>query len=443
MKQFADDWERKGSARLEVWMRGTLLKKFVKAQGNYLPAAVEELRNFVDIYAGPFDTPFPREKLARVLEVISGDRTVGLSKTNLQRAIASLVVIVSYLIEQFARADNHLAAAEGWVMTAANILRIAERECLSPSAYVPSLNLVRDAFERSLDSLADETLGAEHFVLSRGGLADPMLYGVRATQVLGWLCYWVIDRRWRKGHSVNIRTVLNVIRREGAAMSWVGEADWPLRMCLAFFLDREGYASDAERLLQGWASSITAASRPPARPGVPSPYWPQEKVLRLRYGLLPPTEQEHFGHYVYTLEQCLDMLVRRLRRQSVASLWPDASRLILCNFVPGSHSAYFTWNDDSGTLHTVSPVRTARWQDWRQRTAVVDVSKVPITLVRHSEWALPFLIVYPHRANVVMSAFVDALNTGRAAVHAPNETEAPVSAGRKRKPLQESSVAPK
>ena len=68
IKQFADKWERSGDPRLEVWSRGGLFRKFLKAHGNYIPDSIADFRNFVDLYAGPFDAPLPKAKFARLLE---------------------------------------------------------------------------------------------------------------------------------------------------------------------------------------------------------------------------------------------------------------------------------------------------------------------------------------------------------------------------------------
>ena len=76
---------------------------------------------------------------------------------------------------------------------------------------------------------------------------------------------------------------------------------------------------------------------------VPSPYWLQERALSLRYGLLPPGEGENFSGHTYTIASALDLLVRRLCRQAVKRVWPEASRLVFCNYVHDKSEDWFVW----------------------------------------------------------------------------------------------------
>jgi len=215
-----------------------------------------------------------------------------------------------------------------------------------------------------------------------------------------------------EGGDVDTARIYSLIRRESTALQWITEADWPLRLSIVLFLDRYGRSQEAEHFLMTWVSSISKLASPPGE-GVPSPYWPAEKVLRSRYGLLPPAEREHFGRYVFTVHQALDMLVRRLRRQAVRWLWPDATHLIHCDFVPAPLAEYFTWNTESGVLGQTMPQRTASWSSWRERVAQFDQSQVPEVLRRHPEWTLPFVLTYPHRANRALTDFLEGYATRR------------------------------
>ena len=414
IKQHSDDWERRGALGLKVWQRGTVLERFINAQGSYLPSRLTAFRDFVNLYVGPFNGQLPKGKLAALLEGLVAAVPVGTSSTKLRRVVASITVVAGYIVGQYAQADNHLAAAEGWVVAAAAILMLAERDRAEDSTYRPTLDLVRLGFERALKSMVDEALGAESF-LSGGGLADAMVYGVRTTQIIGWTAYWSAEQR-RTGGAGNQREVAAMIRREGSAMQWVGEADWPLRLALVLWLDREGYSSEAESMLIGWSSSIV--QRQGRGNGVPSPYWSQEKVLRRQYGLLAPSDNEDFQTHSFTLAQCLDMLVRRLRRQAVAALWPRASRMTLCNYVPDDLYETFSWHTNRGVLYEVLPELTAKWSVWRNRASIVPSDSVPRMLKRHPEWTLPLLTVYPHRATVELTAYADAVYTRRAAIPA-------------------------
>jgi hypothetical protein len=143
--------------------------------------------------------------------------------------------------------------------------------------------------------------------------------------------------------------------------------------------------------------------------GIPPPYWLQEEVLSLRYGLLPPYKKERFAEHSYTIQSALDMLVRRMCRQFVATNWKSASRLSFCDYVPDSKSDWFSWQTKNGDLRmTISP-QPVSWSTWRTVSAEVSAQSVPTVLLRHPHWILPFVLTYPHRLNRSMSAVIDCI----------------------------------
>lgn len=412
IRQFSDAWERQGSPKLQVWQRGTVLDLFLSAQGSYLPTRLSAFRDFVNLYVGPFSGQLSRAELARLLERISDGVPTDLTNRQLARAIAALVVVSGYIVEQYAQAGNHCAAMEGWVITAAAILHLAERQSSSVSVYEATLNLVRLGFERSLGLLFAEARDRDNFV-ELGGLADAMVYGVRATRVIGWAAYLALEQL-RTKQLDGSKDLIAILKREGMALQWLGEADWPLRVALVLWLDRIGRCNDAEAMLIGWAQSLLPHRDEEA--DTPSPYWPPEKVLRRRYGLLARLDNERFGNHTYTLSQCLDMLVRRLRRQAVAQLWPACSHMTMCNFEIDPPDDFYRWRTDNGVLRERLPELTASWSEWRNRVFKPDTASVPVGFRRHPEWALAFVIVYPHRANQQMTTYLDGIYTSRIAV---------------------------
>lgn len=408
IKRYADEWERKGHPALQVWSRRQLLQKFIDANGAFLPDSLPDLRRFVELYVGEFNAPLPRQKLAALLEPIASQSTTGLSNIRKARVLSGLVLTAGYVVDQYERAGNYIAALEGWTITAAAILYVAERDALDEAAYFGSLALLRLAFERSLDRFAEEALAAPDWVVRSAGLADPHVYGARVTLMLGWLGIWGLDAGWRRGLSFERKAFVSVLTRELSGLRLTGEADWPYVMALALFLERAESSREGEFLLRLWAGSVTRGNANEAGDGVPSPYWLPERVLELRNGMLPPYESERFQGHAYTVMQCLDMLVRRLSRQAVAALWPEASQIQHCEFVPDNLPDYFRWHCRDGELLTEVPTRSASWTAWRQATQQLDTGKVPVVFLRHPEWLLPFVATYPHRLNRRIMSLIDA-----------------------------------
>jgi hypothetical protein len=150
--------------------------------------------------------------------------------------------------------------------------------------------------------------------------------------------------------------------------------------------------------------------------GMPPPYWLQEKVLSLRYGLLAPYEKERFTSHSYTIQSALDMLVRRLCRQFVSLQWKSASRLSFCDYVPDAKSDWFAWRTDKGDLRMTQSQQPMSWSVWRKNASEISAQSVPSVLIKHSQWMLPFVLTFPHRLNRSMAAVIDGVIGQRVSV---------------------------
>lgn len=422
MRRYIDAWERKGHPRLELWQRHTLVKKFVDAQGRYLPSRLVDFRAFVELYVGSFIDPLPRDRFAGLLAALVATDRIGNTALKRTRALAATGVVAAYVLEQFERAGNHVAAAEGWTVVAATVFHVAERDDLPEAAYGASLRLVWRALWRNLEACEAETLASGSFVGPTSNLADGVVYGARVVITLGWLAAAQLLRTRFPEHVARVSTapapatpaVLRLVEREWPGARFTGEVDWPYVAVLGLYVERVRHAGEAEALCELWVRAVLAANRGTRARGIAPPYWSHERVLRRGHGMLAPTEDEVFAGHSYTALAALDMLVRRMRRQLVASLWPAVTRLNACDFVPDTAADAFVWRAPTGELRSGHPGPAASWAAWREMSAQVATSDVPPTLRRHPEWLLPFLLTYPHRANRALSGFADAVIGQRA-----------------------------
>jgi hypothetical protein len=407
VRQYADVWERAGSGRLEVWQGPQLLAMFVEAHGSFLPARLAEFRQFVELYVASGEDRLPRADFARFLERLVEPELTGRKMTEIKRGIESMVLMGSYILEQYERVENHIAAAEGWTVIAATILHVAEREKLAEERYSASLELARVGLERNLARLESEALSRTNFVQSAVVIVDPFIYGVRVGLVLGWLCGFALLRRRRGEHVDRWRDLVSTVKREGPAMKLSGEVDWPAWVALALFLQREMGSNEPEAMLERWVRWLIRANRGEQSRGVPNPYWLHENVLTWYAGELPKHEEETFAGQSYTVLSALDMLVRRLRRQSVRHLWPEASQMHLADFRPDQPADWFRWRCKEGETLLVDPEQPRSWSAWREEVCKPVHTLLPESLTKHPDWILPFALTYPHRMNRLYTRFVD------------------------------------
>lgn len=401
-------WRRRGCGRLRIISRRTLLHLFLRANARFLPTALAEFREFVELFVADFHDRVPREKLATLLEKVAPTADSARSETKVTRALAGVAVVAGYIAEQYERADNYVSAAEAWTVAAATILHLAERDGLAASAYAGVLRLLGLAVDRNLDALVNEALTRDDLTEGTFGIADPIVYGARVSLTFGWLAVAAHRRALAGQRAPDATAVRRLLRREFSGLRFAGEVDWPSVLLLSLYVEHLDGSPAAEALLQLWVRGILAANRE-GRHGAPSPYWLHERVIALLNGLLAPSDEEDFRGHTCTVPSAMDMLVRRLRRQLVAQLWPSVSRLHWCDFRPDTSADYFRWHAPFGTLRNGAPEITAHWSDWRASSAEVREEDIPALLRRHPEWLPPFLLTYPHRANRTLSAFADAV----------------------------------
>ena len=410
IKAFADTWSKAGSEQLEVWQKHQLLRMFIDAHGSYLPVELREFREFVELYVFEFNERLPREKLAQFLAKVVAPNVASGKRRSTKRAIESMVLLGSYLVEPYERAQNHVAAAEGWTIVASTILHVAQREDLAAKYYEQSLMLVWTALINNLSRLRREVFDRKHFVEPNYIFAETdIIRGVRTVLSLGWLTAESFIRTQQTGLDTELKNLVEIVKDNLSKLGICSEADWPAIVTLALFVERNINSASGEALICNWVRAVVSADRNKELGGLPSPYWLQERALALRYSQLPPHEKERFEEHSYTILSALDMLVRRMRRQFVATYWRDASRLTFSNFVPDSHAEWFLWKSPHGELQLVVSQQPARWTEWTRRVARVQRSSVPQLLLAHAEWLLPFFLTFPHRMNREACAAVDAV----------------------------------
>jgi hypothetical protein len=410
IEAFATEWERLGSPRLEIWQKHQLLGKFIAAHGGYLPAELEDFREFVELYVADFQDRISREKFVQFLAKLVNPQIAKGRGRRTKRAIESMVLVASYVIELYERAGNHVSALEGWTIVGASMFHVAEREGLPGKYYEASLNLVWHGLVQNLDRLQREVLDRDHFVEPDSIFAETdFIRGVRTATTLGWLATRSLIRGLQGEYDPDNKRLVKIFRNVRASLRITGEADWPYIVSISLFIEKWLSSNAAEALIASWVRSIIDANKNEDLGGIPPPYWLQEKVLALRYGQLAPHEEERFTGNSYTIQSALDMMVRRLRRQFIATYWSEASRLTFCNYVPDSSDEWFLWRGSKGDLQLIVPEQPVSWREWTKRVSTVNRDSVPGILLKHPQWILPYALTYPQRLNLALLAVVEAV----------------------------------
>jgi hypothetical protein len=411
IREFAGVWHSQGHGLLTVWQKTEVLERFVSAHGHYVPSGLTNFRTFVELFVADFAERLPRRKFSDFVLALYPTADTTLQR---KRALESAVLTGQYIVGQYAAAANHVAALEGWTILAALVLHAVERDDLPEETYGPTLQLIREGFERSANSFTAEVMDSRHFLSHALMLAeDAELRSTRTMLVLGWLCALWLRGRAIGDQAMSLRSVGGVLRREFHSVRVIGEADWPYFVSILYLVEKDSTGPTADRLLMKWIDGVLERNSGEGA-GMPSPYWLQEKILARVYGTLAPGDDESFRGHTYTVHSALDMLVRRLCRQAVSRYWRPVSRLTFCDFEPDRPADWFRWRCTDGDSRMMHYPLAVSWRQWRKEADSVRRDVVPASLLRHVEWLLPFALVFPHRVNRNLTATIDAVFGHRA-----------------------------
>lgn len=408
IEQFSETWVKAGYPKLEIIQKGQLLKRFKDAHGSYLPDKLSDFREFIGFYIADFRDRFPREKFALFLErFLNENQPNKPNKNETKRSIESTVLLGSYVVEQYEKVGNHIAALEGWTIIAATIFRLVEANSLTTKVYGASISILWSALLRNFELLSVELQSRSHWIEPSYVFAErEVVRGARTLLVLGWLSARFLIQRTLP----DLDTAKSSIDLDGQMphLRLLGECEWPAFLLLALYTERVRGSSSCESMVSTWIRRVLQEDNPDFKnAGFPSTYWPQEKILELNFGLIPPQDTETFKPHTFTVKAAMNALVRRLCRQEVSILWPMVSELTFCNYRPDTGDEWLRWRSEHGTMEFRHPELTQSWTVWRDQTNQISRNAVPSVFQKHPEWLLPFCLTFPHRMNEQMTDYVD------------------------------------
>jgi hypothetical protein len=142
-------------------------------------------------------------------------------------------------------------------------------------------------------------------------------------------------------------------------------------------------------------------------PVFPSPYLGIEEILAASIpDRLQDVDLDAYRGSSYIIQPVLEMLVRRGRRELVASKWRRFTYCQQDEFVPDRPEDIFAWFTEDGTNASGFPNQTQSWASLVAESQ--DMSAIP-AVYRDFRHVLPFhIIVCPHRATPSVIRLLDA-----------------------------------
>jgi hypothetical protein len=186
-----------------------------------------------------------------------------------------------------------------------------------------------------------------------------------------------------------------------------GEATIALVLPMYWYLQETGNGIGAANLHKAVLNGLADAACKPDG-GAPSPYYDVDTLLRAEIGLLDEPIDEGFALQSYMLRALLTIAARGGHREVLAATWKSISKVHCTEFHPETTEQFFHWRAEDGELRSAFFPQTQSWAALQaDATAMAQAATVPLQLRSHPDFALFFLMVYPHRVRSDIVAFID------------------------------------
>lgn len=397
-------WARLKAKPLTLIAGQELVSRFVKSHGSYLPNNPSNFRILLDLIAQGGRDPFAKADYAGFIETLvpaDGGRRV--SDKDLGRLSSSVVLLTTYITQGCERVENHWAVFEAWVMAGSYVLALAYRYSVPDKFWETSFWLAETAAVRALESLAEECEQDKVLFTQGIALTDGEVYGSRITLLCGLMSALNLHRRLT-GTPANpwVQDFLSVYLHK--IRLW-GEAAVPYLWLGALETEQYGQHTRSEGLLLLVLKTILEVNSRRVGKALPNTYYGPEDAIRLTIGL-DPTNLETFNGHSYTAEPLIDFFARRLSRRTLASIWEKITRIQFVDFTVAEEWEWFCWRAKHGSSKTSIPNAPESWTRLLEHSTA-EPRGIPKLIRDRPEFALLFVLVFPHRFGCDLARLVD------------------------------------
>lgn len=411
-------WESQGQPylRLETIVRGQLIEQAKKLGTDLWPSELTDIKTLLEMFLESGRGVLPKGQLASLFESTFPlkplDNGKDPSKAHCKRSIASAAILCAIATSSFSNENNHVTEIEAWMMYLSYVFALAEKWELPAKAYKGEFEIATRSIYNSLANLCDEIREQGHLV-EGDPLADPYVYKVRVTWLLGLMSIYAL---WRRSDEVPKDETDDFLREfcleKRSQLELWGEAAMPQILAFFWHFRKIDSTPDPDFLLGRLIASICKLNRPRANTFLANPYYEAEDVLsHILSPILGPTERPltyDFRGKSYTLEGLVHLFVRRNWKQHMKRLWPDVTRIANASFEPENFSDFYRWrNQQEGTNKIVVPKRTQEWGALKALALESAGTNIPPSIKDYPILLLLFLCVYPHRMNAEILRWLD------------------------------------
>lgn len=384
---------------LNVIVGTDLLARLVACHGRFLPREPEDFEAFLRLFLANGKDMLPKARFARFLESQLDPEHVK-KKTDVVRALASTVILATYALSAYQRAENHFALFEGWVLVAAHIARLAELKNSPARSWEPSFDLAKGAAHLAMVNLADEALSGRELVEGNIMMDGGPPYRGRLTILIGASAALALSSRRSEWNGAYMDKLNALISRHHRDMLLWGESAVPFFLSFALWQEQCGRSAEAERVVQMLVEAITTLNHPRLGSGLPNPYYGANRCIAAMCATASnPMRRDSPLGSSYTLGALVEYLVRRLRKQALKLLWQGVTFIHLSEMEYAKPQDYYLWRTYEGQLRQRYVERPQPWDTLVAQAQADSGRSLPPTLREKPDFALMFMLAYPHRFN--------------------------------------------
>jgi hypothetical protein len=397
-------WKKYNPKPLQAVQGHELVSRFVKAHSSFLPRETEAFSKFLELIVNSGRGPFDKAQFSEFLESTLRFNDPNMKPRDAGRSIASAVLLTSYIVQNCESAANHWALFEAWVVTASYILAMAAKFQVAGKWWTSSFDLCVLAAVRALDALCQECAGNQTGFIEVDPLTDGDFYPTRMTILAGALSAISLYHRLKSGKWERQDYVHDFLSEHIKDARLWGEAAIPYMVASALEIEQHGSHRKTDRLIAEMVHAIVGLNASKGR-GFANPYYGPEQAYRLFSGMDPMNSELFVGHS-YHLEALVEMLARRLLRKTLAHFWEGVTRVQFTSMKPAEDWHWFRWQTYDGVLEQKTPDAPQSWEALLEASEKGPI-EVPGLLRERPEFAVLFMLVFPHRFGVGVMRLID------------------------------------
>ena len=408
---------------LRIIARGEFLEWLTRLGSAIWPVEISPMNALLQMLVADGTNPFPLEKLDLVLRGLLGLREKRDVKnlSEFEQRTFSAAIMTAISLTNFEAAKNHYAAICAWTMYTNYVLGACDRYGYkSRRGAEQAIKIAKGAIFLALTNIAVEVDDrVEHFrevekeanqaelydlaLVGPNGLSDFVVAPGRKvliTALMSLYWFWCEEDGWPD--AMPRSSIERFLPVPAAPLEFWGEGALP-QILIHFWLWRELDATNRPNHAIGHLlSQIVSMATSKHSPGMPSPYYSYEEVVRHKYNrILRRTpdilEREKFQFTSFVAEGVLHLLVRTNLKSLCRALWPDFSRISGTEFRPHSRWQFCLRRCEEGKTVSVQHPPMKAWNDLKHDARSVSAEQIPPLMRRDRILLMLFVIICPHR----------------------------------------------